>query len=359
MVGEVTFAGDPERRRQLTLDAEGMARQLHDPRAVARVWVRTAMAAHMLYSPDASLDRARRCTRLADEVGDPSLQANALSWLAASQIVSGRIEEAEDTTARMAEVAQEAAPAMRWFARMLQIKFLSARGDFESAGAENDACLEMATQLNEPDAETIWGAIAGVMAINAGTPVAFADAAAAFVEANPTLPNWKAGHVMLLAESGRTADAREALGRYDLDIKRTMEEPFAYMVPFALASVANQLRETELAHQVQRSLAPYRGRWSHAYLGIFGPVRWALGRCATATGALDIAVEELGTALDETRAARCDAISGLIALDLAAAFAARAGSSDRSRALDLLDEVSEGDGHLSGRVLQLRETLAS
>jgi len=359
LVGEVTFAGDPERRRHLTLDAEGMARQLTDRRAVARVWVRTAMAAHMLYSPDASVDRARRCTRLADEIGDPALQANALSWLSASQVVAGRIAEAEETSFRMAEVAEEASPTMRWFARMLKIKFLSLRGDFASAGAENDACLEMAMQLNEPDAEQIWGAIAGVMAINAGTPAGFADAAAVFVENNPGLPNWKAGHAMLLAESGRLADARAAIDRYQLDIARSMEEPFAYMVPFALASVANQLKDVDLAHQVQRCLAPYRGRWSHAYLGVFGPVRWALGRCATATGALDIAVVELTAALDETRAARSDAISGLIALDLAAAFAARAGSSDRSAALDLLDEVDEVDTHLSGRVLQLRAVLAS
>ncbi|MDP9182998.1 MAG: hypothetical protein M3P04_09525, partial [Actinomycetota bacterium] len=120
------------------------------------------------------------------------------------------------------------------------------------------------------------------------------------------------------------------------------------------------VRDEELARRVQRVLAPHRGRWSHIYLGVLGPVRWALGRCATATGALDIAVQELGQALDETRAARCDALSGLIALDLAAAFAARAGSSDRSAALDLLAEVSDGDGrHLEGRVEQLREVLAS
>jgi hypothetical protein len=338
-----------------------MARQLTDPRAVARVWVRTAMAAHMLYSPDASLERARRCVRLADEVGDPSLQANALSWLSSSLIVSGRMDEAEDMTFRMGDVAEEASPAMRWFARMLKkIRFVSLRGDFEAAGKENDACLDVAQQLREPDGEQIWGAIAGVMAVNAGTSAGFADAAGAFVEDNPTLPNWKAGHAMLLAESGRHVEAREALTRYQLDIPRTMEEPFAYMVPFALASVANQLRDADLAHQVQRCLAPYRGRWSHVYLGVFGPVRWALGRCATATGALDIAVEELTQALLETRRARSDAISGLVALDLAQAFAARAGSSDRSAALDLLDEVSEGDvRHLEGRVLQLRETLAS
>jgi hypothetical protein len=96
------------------------------------------------------------------------------------------------------------------------------------------------------------------------------------------------------------------------------------------------------------------------YIGVLGPVRWALGRCATATGALDIAVEELTEALTETRFAGSDALSGLIALDLASAFAARAGSSDRSAALDLLDEVADRDGrHLEGRVLQLREVLAS
>ena len=360
LVGEVTFAGDPDRRRRLTIEAEQMTRRLNDSRAVARVMVRTGMAAHMLTGWENSLSRARHSARLADEVGDPALRITAMSWLSSSQIVAGQLSAAEETSSRMIEVSQETSPAMRWFARMLQIKFLSLRGRFDLASAENDACLQLAQGLQEPDAETIWGAIAGVIAANAGVSGDFADACASFVEAHPTLPNWKAGHAMMLAEAGRLPEAREALVRYDLDPAATMEEPFAYMAPWALASAASQLRDVELARRVQRVLAPHRGRWSHVYLGVLGPVRWALGRCATATGALDIAVEELSEALTETRFAGSDALSGLIALDLASAFALRSGSSDRSAALDLLDEVADGDvRHLEGRVLQLRETLAS
>jgi class 3 adenylate cyclase len=360
LVGEVTFAGDPDRRRRLTIEAEQMTRRLDDPRAVARVMVRTSMAAHMLTGWETSLARARHSARLADEVGDPALRITAMSWLSSSQVVAGQLAAAEETSMRMLDLAEETSPAMRWFARMLQIKFVSLRGRFDVARAENDACLELAQALREPDAETIWGAISGVVAQNAGVSGDFADAAGSFAEANPTLPNWKAAHAMMLGEAGRLPEAREALARYDLDPAATMEEPFAYMAPWALASAASQLRDVDLARRVQRVLAPHRGRWSHVYLGVLGPVRWALGRCATAAGALDIAVEELTEALTETRFAGSDALSGLIALDLASAFAARAGSSDRSAALDLLDEVADGDvRHLEGRVLQLRETLAS
>jgi hypothetical protein len=360
LVGAVTFAGDPDRRRRLTIEAEQMTRHLTDSRAVARVMVRTGMAAHMLTGWETSLARASRSTRLAEQVGDPALRTTAMSWLSASQIVAGQVREAEETSLQMLEVAEEASPAMRWFARMLQIRFLALRGQFDAAASENDACFELSQQLREPDGETIWGAIAGVVAANAGVSGDFAEAAASFVELHPGLPNWKAAHAMMLAEAGRLPEAREALARYDLEPATTMEEPFAYMAPWALASAATQLRDVELARRVQRVLAPHRGRWSHVYVGVLGPVRWALGRCATATGALDIAVEELAQALDETRVAGSDALSGLVALDLASAFAMRAGSSDRSAALDLLDEVSDRDGrHLEGRVLQLREVLAS
>jgi tetratricopeptide (TPR) repeat protein len=360
LVGEVTFAGDPVRRRRLALEAETTAQRLADPRTAARVLVRTGMAAHMLGGGRAALARAERNCRLADQVGDPALRVTALSWLSASQVVEGRLEQAEETSALLQEVAAEASPSMRWFARMLQVRFLAVRGEFAAAQKENDACLDLALELREPDAEAVWGALAATIALNAGAAAQFADPAAAFAARFPTVPNWQAGLAQCLAEAGRHDEARQAVTATGPDLPALMEEPFAYQVGWSLASVAAQLDDPVLAHRVQQVLAPHRGRWSHLYLGVLGPVRWALGRCGQATGALDRAVEDLSGALEETRRVRADALSGLIALDLAHTFAARSGRSDRSAALDLLAEVTDGDvRHLHARAHELRERLAS
>ena len=136
-----------------------------------------------------------------------------------------------------------------------------------------------------------------------------------------------------------------------------MEEPFAYQAPWSLAAAAGQLRDPWLGRRVHRLLDPHRGRWSHIYVGILGPVSWALGRCARATGALDAAVQDLSLAHIESRRAEATAVSGLVVLDLAAVLAERAGASDRAAALDLLDEVEQP--HLDHRVVPLRQVLAS
>jgi class 3 adenylate cyclase len=356
LVGEVTFAGDPSRRRRLTIEAEAMARQLDDRDAVAHVMVRTGMAAHMISDWRTSLARARQSVALANEVADPALRVTALSWLTSSLVVAGELREAEDTSAQMAVIAAEASPSMRWFARVAQVKFLSLRGRLEAAAAENDACLDLGLSLQEPDAEAIWGAVAAGIAVNAGTTASFADAAGAFADRYPTVPSWRAGQVAFLAEAGRLDEARAVLERHPIEPERLMEEPFAYQGPWSLAVAASQLRDPWLGRRLHRVLHPHRGRWSHIYVGILGPVTWALGRCARATGALDVAVRDLSLARVESRRAAATAVSGLVALDLAAVLAERAGASDRAAALDLLDEV---EPYLDHRVATLREVLAS
>jgi class 3 adenylate cyclase len=359
LVGELTFSGDTARRRRLTVEADAMARHLDDRAAMARVMIRTSMASHMLGSWRSTLERAERNVSLAREVGDPALQTTALSWLAASQIVAGELTQAEETTVQMSEAAAEASPSMRWFARMSQIKFGSLRGEFDWANAENNACFEIATALREPDAEAIWAGLAGSIAMNAGTTALLADVAATYADRNPTMANWRAGHAAFLAEAGRLDEARDVLARYQLDPDAMMEEPFAYHGPWMLATAAQHTHDVRLAYRVQRLLAPHRGRWSHVYLGVLGPVRWALGRCAVTVDALDIAVADLGDALAEARRANTSALVHLIALDLAYALAVRGHPSDRGTAHDLLDEIADRTPHVAERLGQIRETLAS
>lgn len=227
---------------------------------------------------------------------------------------------------------------------------------------QRDACLDLALALQEPDAEGIWGAVAAGIALNAGRAAPFADAAAAFADRFPTVPSWRAGQVHFLAEAGRLAEARDVLAEHPLEPEQLMEEPFAYQGPWSLAAAAAHLGDPLLGRRLHRVLSPHRGRWSHLYVGVLGPVSWALGRCARATGALDVAVADLTVALAETKRAEAPALSALVALDLVDALHTRSARADKRIALDLLDEVSDGAdaaGHLDDRVERLREALAS
>ena len=104
LAGEVTFAGDHQRRLALADEAEAMARVLGAPDLLAWVLVRTGFAASSTSRSARMLARSIEAVELADDTGDPALQVLARLWLSSAMMTMGDFDAMRRVSTEMLAV---------------------------------------------------------------------------------------------------------------------------------------------------------------------------------------------------------------------------------------------------------------
>ncbi len=339
LASEVAFAGDHARRVALSDEAEAMARQLGDPRVLARVLVMTGYAVVLPDNWERLLVRGEEGVRLADAMGDPTLRILARLFWSGTLMFVGQMAEAERATEEMVAIADaDGSPTMRWVAHVNVVRWIAARGDIIEGIAANDACLLMAQESGEADGLQWWAAGLNALSWLQSNLGFVADAAGVFAQQYPLLPVWHSGHAWTLVEDGRLEEARAVIRDHNLTPAGLLDETMPLCGPVQLGQVAFAIDDVELATAVIEVLAPHVGRWAHYYLQTFGPVSWTLAMAKSTIGAHDDAVTGMERAIGELEAARFTNHLVLVRIDLAKVLLRRDGPGDRDRARALLAE---------------------
>jgi hypothetical protein len=339
---EIVFTGQTERRLAIVDEAESIARQLDDKRVLADVLVRTAFPAIALDRIDALVTRGGEGVELADAVGDPALQAEARSLWGWALLTAGELRAAERVNREAGAIAAEAgSSSLHWMTRYWRVAHLGAAGRFAEAAALNDELLGVAEATGEPDGLNWWGAASTALALLRGTIGELADVIGAYADQYPALPTWRAAHVEALAQAGRLAEARAAMAAHPIDVDVMAGDPYALPGLMSLAHVSWLLDDADLADRVLQVVEPHRKHWGHLFIGVTGPMSWAVGRCLLGLQRSADAVAALRDAVAEAEAQGCAGVATRARLDLAAALARRAEDGDRGEAAQLASDVHE------------------
>lgn len=243
-----------EERVGVVEDLEAIAAELDDRYLDFLASANGTMA--MLENGDIDEARVRldRAELLADRLGEPRLRWFAAVCRAKEQIITGRLDEAEQTAEHGAALAQRAG-----------------RADYMSYRAAQAFCIGFHRR-----------SVAGL-----------ADAVDAAVERNPAVPAFRALRVTLNSETGELDAARTELRelaaggfRFPADFTRVV----------ALCFSAHGARRTEdavSAHHLYDLLVVHEGRFADAGSTWYGAVDYYLGELAMVTGDLDRAETHL------------------------------------------------------------------
>ena len=273
LASEVTFAGDHDRRRALSAEAEAMARPLGDPELLAWVLVRTGFAVQAVDRADEMVVLGEETTALSDMTGDPALRVISRIWWSSDLLTVGDVAGMRRVTSELVDIATDGPPTIEWDARCFALRVLHLDGRLDEARRLNDECLALGESLGEPDAVMWWGAIYGGEMYFRGTQGEIAEPARAFADQYEGAPTWRLGQVLAMAAGGDAHGARRVIEEHGLVPERYAEEPFPLLVPFQWAEIAYHLGDRDLqrgppacwirtAGAGCTTTSPSTGRWS-------------------------------------------------------------------------------------------------
>jgi DNA-binding SARP family transcriptional activator len=202
---ELYFSDQPERRASLVDEAEAMARRVGDEAAIAGAL--TARCYELLGSPDV----ARRAG-LADELVQrraPAARENALRWKVWDHLEAGDLAAAEAAVARVAEDAERRGiDSSRWYPKVWAATRALLRGPLDRVESLAAEALEVGRRSRGPDAVfAVYSAQLFALRLLQGRLGELEEVMAAYADASPNRPVWRAALAFAQADAGRLAEA--------------------------------------------------------------------------------------------------------------------------------------------------------
>ncbi len=158
------YSGHIQRARDAGLSVLPLAESHKLLHATARIKIVLGLAHVRLGELDASIPLLRAAALDADRAGNDELRTYALTALVRAQASSGRIEDAEDTTATAAAALERAGSRATWLAGLSYSKGLLrfAQGRYEEALAGYQDAVTRFREAGEPDSIGALSAAVGV-----------------------------------------------------------------------------------------------------------------------------------------------------------------------------------------------------
>jgi tetratricopeptide (TPR) repeat protein len=322
------WTASTERCDDLARRAVDAARRVGDPVTLCyalygRHWAALGPAAdlvHQLAGTDEMLALAGVARRR-----DLELTAHSLRFLVLLEI--GRVAEAElELDAYDELVARVRVPRYRWRAGFYRTTLAFLRGRFGEIQERILRTLAEEERFRPADfsvgqTQLFWllrehDRAAEIEPTLRTLPARFPSLAAA----------WRAALALLLAETGRTSEARELIDALARDDFRSLSRNFLWLAALALLGEACAVvGDGPRAARLYELLAPLRPRTIVLSAGAFcfGSLDLALGRLAAAAGHPDVALGHLAAALESNTAMGAHPWVGWTSLELARLLAAR------------------------------------
>jgi tetratricopeptide (TPR) repeat protein len=293
------FAGDEPQSLVHALEAVRLAGELGDEQvmadALAGRHVSLLHAAHLrerLAVSDALI-------RLGRTMRDRERTLQGLHARIYDLIQAGEIAAARDALAELAALADETRQplfahfAVGWSGALAQME-----GRLEDAERLAAESYEMRRRMETADAENVFAAQLFLIRMGQGRLAELVPAVEQLVEEYPALAVWRAGLPMALNAAGRHDDAARELEQMVARLDAVPRDFFWLSAMAVLSEASGKLRHRASAEVLYETLAPYADRVVLVgYAGGFGPVARMLGLLAEARGDRDAAVAHLEAAV--------------------------------------------------------------
>jgi hypothetical protein len=282
----IYYSGDSaERVPALAREAVEMARRVDDLEALADALSSAQYAHWRPGQQERRLEVAYELVSVAEQLGDLHFLAEARAWRAIVLIELCRRDAADadlDRHARLAYSLQQPELLMHSAALRSMRALLSGRW-VEGERAANEV-LQVGERSRALDARQYYAAEMLALRNEQSRLGELADQLEGLVRDVGALPAWRAALAWSLVQAGRLDDARAEL--YDLRRAGLAALPLdANFVPALaiLAHVAGELRDADLAADVEPLLRPYTDYWV-----VLGPGPATLGPVAYSVGLLNL-----------------------------------------------------------------------
>jgi DNA-binding CsgD family transcriptional regulator len=207
----LSFAGEPERGAVVRGNAIALAREYGDPRALARVLIRSYWARGMTALEEilAMLTEARN---IAEEMGDTEIQTEAMAWRGATFVALCDLDSARDEVAAVREMAERTAqPFMNHVAEHYGSAIALSQGNLAESEAMAERSREWGQLLIGRDASGTYGIQMFGLRREQGRLAELAPAMRILAGTVDREGPWRPGLVAVLAELGMEREARREL----------------------------------------------------------------------------------------------------------------------------------------------------
>jgi hypothetical protein len=298
-----------DRRTRLVEAATGIARELRarvgpaDERAadetLAFVLGQGFLATWGPDTAESGVELAEELLDICARTGDQERELNTRSWLISLLCELDDLSGARrhsDTYAELA--ARMRQPRVQMYVPLQQGMIAILEGRWEDAEHSAIQAGELAGQTTNTMAPLLTTAQLGIARVEQDRGAEIEPAVRAFATHKTAMPAWRAALVLVLAQAGRHAEARDELERIAAkgfaDLPRdTLWLPAMWL----LARATAELGDAERARLLHDLLEPYAGRNAVSpEAAIFGPVSLALGTLAATAGDRETALAHLGGA---------------------------------------------------------------
>jgi tetratricopeptide (TPR) repeat protein len=259
---ELSFSEAGERRAALSGEAVELARKVGDARGlgfalVARHW--------SLWGPgnvQERLEAANDLLRLAEESGDERLALAGHRWRMIDVLELGDIDSADiemEAFARIAERRRRVADIL--YVHIYRSMRLLFAGEFDRAEAEGHAAVVLGNRVQDPNTGNATLLQSCTLRRERGRLERLEGPVRAYAERFHSIPGWRCVLAHLLAEMGRSDEAREILDSFAADDFRGLPLDGIWLGAVAyLAETAAAIGDPTHAETLHDVLEPYADR---------------------------------------------------------------------------------------------------
>ncbi len=276
---ELRRGGQPERCRELAVEAVRIARAAGDPAVLART---LANASSATWGADTLAERQQVTEELLELVQgleDPRL----LFWASLRQMIVGmqagdrsQVESSIAAIRTMAASVPE--PSIRWTRLKLESGWALVQGDLEASERWAFEARELAVSSGEPDAVSSFGGALSRVRFFEGRLGELVEPTLQYAQRPDSLASWSAAAALSLLEAGRPEEARELALAADFKGSRWDETWLLAMLIWA--RVCWRLGIADRAAELLELLAPSSGQFVAGGTLISGASDAALGALA-------------------------------------------------------------------------------
>jgi predicted ATPase len=339
---ELTFADEPQRTESLSGQAVAMARRLADLAAL-----RAAVDARWMavWGPDGLEERSALAAEIlcqAQKTGDREMEMCGHAYRAATSLESGDAQALQASIAAHARLAEELPAAIdRWTETTMQALRALMYGSFGDAERLADEALS--AQPGRPNVMFTHLVQIALLRWEQGRLQELRDVLQAVVDQFPRAAFARAWLSLADAEPGGGDDARRGLKWLAEQLPERPRNGI-WLPAVALASVlAARLNKPETASGLYPLLAPYAGHivafTSPQPVACYGSASFYLGLLATATARWQAAGDHFETAIRVHDRLEAGPLLARTRYEYARMLLTRGRTTDRNRALGLLDQA--------------------
>ena len=321
------------------------ARQLGDPCVLARTLEDGLYVRWTPEDPAPAIALNREIVRAARSAGDLELALLAQRSCVASHLELGDIatvdREIRDCEA-MVDVLRT--PNARWQHTVLRAMRALVDGDLEAAERDVRLAIQVGERLDESYVSLQLPLQLAYLRLEQGRGAEIEPGAREQVRRFPEMSAWRAGLARLLVAAGRSAEAREELGRLSRSGFADIPRDRGWLMTLALASeVAFATGDVRASELLEPLLAPCANLYVVGGGGLvyYGPVQHHLGLLDLARSRWDAAVARLEQALAAGARVGAPLWEARTRIAYARALLGRALPGDRALAVTLATAASE------------------